>query len=160
MEYYFLKKDAEALRSMLDGVDEQRMSLAQDAAVNVGQSSETFHDNAGFEVALREQMSLAKKSSDLRAILAKMRVVEPSNKSSKVSIGCQIVLKDIDTGESRVCRVGSYRVLAQKFKEELPYTAPIIEPFIGKRVGVKRVIATPGGDKRYELVKIEACAWE
>jgi transcription elongation GreA/GreB family factor len=156
MPYFFLEKDAVALRKELDTLEQQKLSVAQDAAIHVDQSSESYHDNAGFEIALREQMSLAGKTLEIRRMLDKTVVVRPDSKITKADICSEIVLKDLDSGEKKTFIISSYQILDRRDAREISYTAPIIQPFVSKRRGTKKKIATPNGEKKYELLSIRA----
>ena len=155
MHYLFLEKDIDALREKIAQIERDRIDTAKEASVHVGQSSESWHDNAGFEIALREQMDMAKKASDLRAIMQKTKIVEPSTQTKKAQIGNKITLQNIDTGEDISFTISSYQVLDKKYEDEMSYATPVIEPFINKKIGTKKIINTPGGEKNYELISIE-----
>ena len=155
MHYLFLEKDVVALREKLDKLEEQKLGTAQDAAIHVGQSSESWHDNAGFEIAIREQMRLSKETSDIRNMFVKIHTVTPNPKPTKVEVGSKIVLKDLDTDEQKTFIISSYQVLNKKDDSEISYTAPIIQPFMNKRKGTKKNILTPNGEKKYELISIQ-----
>lgn len=154
MHYLFLEKDAVALREKLDRLEEQKLSTAQDAAIHVGQSSESWHDNAGFEIAIREQMRLSKETSEIRNMLLKMHTIYPNPKPNKVEVGSKILLKDLNTNEERTFIISSYQVLDKRSEEEISYTAPIIQPFINKRRGTQKNILTQNGEKKYEIISI------
>jgi len=155
MQYLFLEKDVLALRKKLDELEKERLNVARDASVHVGQSSESWHDNAGHELAVREQMSMAKKAFEMRDLIGKAKIVEPTSTISKVDIGSRIILEDIDTNQTQNFIISSYQVLDRKDKEEISYAAPIIEPFIGKRKGAKKKIETPSGEKTFKLIEIQ-----
>lgn len=156
MQFLFLEKDLSALRSRLEDLEQQRLNTAKDASIHVGQSSESWHDNAGHELAVREQMGMAKKAFEMREMLGKAKIVSPSISTSKADIGLRVTLQDVDSGEQRKLVISSYQVLDKRVEEEISYAAPIISPFMGKRKGAKKKVLTPNGKKTYELIDIQA----
>jgi transcription elongation GreA/GreB family factor len=154
MPYLFLEKDAIALRRKLDELEQQKLTVAHDAAVHVDQSAESWHDNAGFEVAIREQMSLAQKTLEIRRMLNKMNIVQLGKRIAKVEVGLEITLKSLEADDTRTFVVSSYQILNRKDDREISYTAPIIQPFIGRKKGAKKTVLTPDGERQYELLDI------
>ncbi len=155
MHYFFLEKDALVLRSKAEATKQQMLESAKDASIQSSQSSETWHDNFGFEDAVRQQRFLSKRISEIYELQDKMRIVKPAAKTDKVEIGLEVVLEDTETHETKSVIVGSYMVLDQRFPNEISYDAPLIKAFMGARKGATKKIEIGGQTKHYKIVEIK-----
>ncbi|PIR98406.1 MAG: hypothetical protein COT88_01715 [Candidatus Colwellbacteria bacterium CG10_big_fil_rev_8_21_14_0_10_41_28] len=154
MRYKFLQKDAAALEIRKQELFKEREFLAKDAALHVSQSSESWHDNAGFEVSLRQQSDLAKRIDEVRKLEGNIEIVEPSSSYKQAGIGSEIEIKDLQTGETSKRTISSYRVFDKIMNNEIPYSSPIGSKFLNTRVGSTQRIMLPGREVQYQLISV------
>ena len=71
-----------------------------------------------------------------------------------VAFGCNIVLKNLDTDEEVIYMlVGPYESDIQKGR--ISMSSPLGRALLGKSVGDEVAFKAPGGERTYEVVKIE-----
>ena len=74
--------------------------------MSVGQSSETWHDNFGYEDGRRQFAMWSKRLSELQEIRSCAVAVEPTNNCERVAIGSRVTFEDTATGNRRTLRIG------------------------------------------------------
>lgn len=154
MHYYFLEKDAKILNDKIADIQQKMLASAQDAFLQANQSAETWHDNFGFEDAVRQQRFLSKRISEIYEIQDKLKIVTPSEKIGRVDIGLEVTLENTDTKEIVKVVVGSYMVMDKIYQNETSYCAPIISPFFHARKGAVRRVEIGGQSKKYKIIDI------
>jgi len=149
----FLQKDLNALEDKIKIITQRLREVILDGAESVRQSSETWHDNFGFEESSRQQKMLGKQLEELQEIFQSAVLVQPRESSDTVAIGSRIKLLNVATGGEKEFLVGSFMVLDKKDDLEVAYTAPIVTPFFGAHVEIHEV-SIGENTIRYELVEI------
>jgi len=136
---YFLREDLEILHKKIDEVsrDLDRVSLLLGEACQ--QSSETFHDNAPYEVAVREQIILSRHLQDLLQFQRDVVIVDPPGTFCTVRIGAMVTIQDIATSEIETYKIGSYIVFDYSY-EKISYVSPMAQALEGARVGEVRTL--------------------
>ncbi len=150
----FLQKDLDALAKKIKITTERLREAMIDGAESAQQSSETWHDNFGFEEASRQQKMLGKQIEEMRKLFESAEVVSPQKGSDTVVVGSRIKLVNVETGEEKAFFVGSYMVLDKTEDSEVSYSAPIIAPFFGTHIGELREVSIAGKISEYELIEI------
>ncbi len=81
-------------------------------------------------------------------------MIDPKTLSGTVKFGARVTLVDEDTDEEKVWQiVGEYEANIEKGM--LNVKSPIARALIGKDEGDSVEVRTPGGDKSYEILKID-----
>jgi len=112
-------------------------------------------ENAEYHAAKEEQGLSEARVRDIEAKLSNAQIIDISTmpKSDKVIFGVTVVLYDTDTEEDvRYKIVGDDE--ADIASGKLSVSAPIARAIIGKREGDEVEIATPGGQKCYEISEV------
>jgi len=151
--FYFLREDFEELNARIRKLYERIKKLGKEAGESCQEGAETWHDNFAFEESQRQQHMWSIQLHELIRIRNEARVIEPDPRTNKVSIGKVVTIQDIDTGEKRTFRIGSYRVF--KKKEDVSYNAPLARILLGARVGEERKGRIGNREKRFRILKIE-----
>ena len=112
-------------------------------------------ENAEYHAAKEEQGLSEARIRDIEAKLSNAQIIDITAmpKSDKVIFGVTVVLFDTDT-EDEV----RYRIVGDDESDiaagMLSVSAPIARAIIGKREGDEVDVATPGGQKTYEIVEV------
>jgi transcription elongation factor GreA len=147
-------RGAERLREelkRLKGVERPRVIQAIAEARAHGDLSE----NAEYEAAKHQQSLLEGRIADLEAKLSRAEVINPStlNASGKVVFGASVDLYDDESGNEV-----SYQVVgdleANPDQGQISLSSPIGKALIGRSEGEEVLVVTPGGTRRYEVVKV------
>lgn len=152
--FLFLRKDYLALEKNIDALKNNLKTVGFEVGEMSHQSSETWHDNYGFEEADRERKRLAGTLEELKKVYAQAEVVEPSSHTERVSLGSRVTIQNVDTLEEKVVVVGSYMVLEKTDPNEFSYAAPFVAPLMGASVGEVREIEIGGKISKMRIIQI------
>ena len=111
-------------------------------------------ENAEYHAAKEQQGMNEARVAELEDRLSRAEVIDVSRLSGgSVKFGAKVTLIDEDT-EAKVAYqiVGEYEADAKEGK--ISITSPIARALIGKSKGDSVEVATPGGGKSYEVVRV------
>jgi transcription elongation GreA/GreB family factor len=152
-KFYFLRDDLNQLAVNIREVAERVRTVQQDMAVSVGQSSETWHDNFGYEDGRRQFAMWSKRLSELQEIRSCAVAVEPTNNCERVAIGSRVTFEDTATGNRRTIRIGSYMSFSNA-PDTISYTAPLARIFLGAAKGQEVSGVINGRMREFFIVSI------
>lgn len=134
----------------LKSVERPRIIRAIEEARSHGDLSE----NAEYHAAKEQQGWTEARVADLEDKISRAEVIDISTLSGDtVKFGAKVTLVDEDTeDESAYQIVGEFE--ADVKKGMISVSSPIARAIIGKRKGDSVEVATPGGGKSYEIVKV------
>ena len=111
-------------------------------------------ENAEYHAAREKQSFIEGRVKELEGILGLAEVIDPSKFSGAVKFGAHVTLVDEDTDEEKTYQiVGEPEADIQR--QLLNIKSPLARAIIGKDEGDSVEVRTPGGEKSYEIVKIE-----
>jgi transcription elongation factor GreA len=111
-------------------------------------------ENAGYDEAKTAQGFLEGRIRELENLLKNAQLIaENSQPKGEVSLGRTIIVREVGTDyEETYTIVGS--VEADPASGRISNSSPIGKALIGKRVGQKATVQTPGGEIIFEILKI------
>ncbi len=111
-------------------------------------------ENAEYHAARERQSFVEGRVKELEAVLSLADVIDPASLSGSVKFGATVTLVDDDTDEER-----SYQIVGEPEANiesgRLNLRSPLARALIGKDVGECVEVSTPGGERSYEILKIE-----
>ncbi len=111
-------------------------------------------ENAEYHSAKEKQGFIEGRIKEIEGILARAEVVDPSRLSGPIKFGATVHLIDEDTEEERV-----YTIVGEPEADIerglLNIKSPLARALIGREEGDSVEVRTPGGEKSYEIVKVE-----
>ena len=111
-------------------------------------------ENAEYHAAREKQSFIEGRVKELEGILSLAEVIDPSNFSGTVKFGATVTLVDEDTDDER-----TYQIVGEPEADiengRLNIKSPLARALIGKDEGDSVEVRTPGGEKSYEILKIE-----
>lgn len=112
-------------------------------------------ENAEYHAARERQSFIEGRIKELEAIISHAEVIDPTKLSGDiVRFGATIILADEDTDEESTYQiVGQHESSIEKGK--LSVGSPLARGLIGKSLGERVEVKTPGGSKSYEIVKVD-----
>ena len=111
-------------------------------------------ENAEYHSAREKQGFIEGRIKELEGVLSLVEVIDPTKLSGPVNFGATVTLVDEDTDEEKTWQiVGEHEANIEKGL--LNIKSPIARALIGKEEGDSVEVHTPGGDKSYEVLKIE-----
>ena len=111
-------------------------------------------ENAEYHAARERQSFIEGRVKELEGILALADVIDTSKLSGAVKFGARVTLIDEDTEEEKTFQlVGEPE--ADLERGLLNVKSPLARALIGKDEGDSVEVRTPGGEKSYEIVRVE-----
>lgn len=123
-------------------------------AISEARAHGDLSENAEYHAAKEQQGMNEARVAELEDKLARADVIDVSKlKGKDVMFGATVTLVDEDTDEeARYQIVGEME--ADVKEGRISITSPIARALIGKTVGDSVEVATPGGGKSYEILKV------
>lgn len=135
----------------LKNVERPSIIAAIQAARELGDLSE----NAEYHSAKEKQSFIEGKIADLEAKLSRAEVIDVKKlQGDDVKFGTTITVDDLDDDVSITYKIVGIDESDIK-RGYISFTSPIAKGLIGKTKGDIILIKTPGGEKNYEITKIE-----
>jgi transcription elongation factor GreA len=124
------------------------------AALAEARSHGDLRENAGYDAARQDQAMTEKRIADLEALLRQAVVLEDSAASDLevVRIGSTVVV-DVEGDEERYTIVGA--IEAKPAAGLISNESPVGRALLGLRRGEEAVAATPHGEMRLKVLRIE-----
>ena len=112
-------------------------------------------ENAEYHAARERQSFIEGRLSELEDKISRADVIDVTKLSGKqVKFGATVTVVDEDTDEKTAYQIVGQDEADIKTKR-LSITSPLARALIGKQVGESVEVATPGGSKVYEIVKVQ-----
>lgn len=123
------------------------------AAIAEARSHGDLRENAGYDAAKHDQAMTEKRIADLDALLRQAVIIdESSGNSDVVQIGSTVVV-EVEGDEERYTIVGA--IEAKPTAGRISNESPVGGALLGLRPGDEAVVATPHGDMRLRVLRLE-----
>jgi len=130
----------------------ERPSIIQ--AIAEAREHGDLSENAEYHSAREKQSFIEGRIKEIEAIISLADIIDPSTFSGAIKFGATVTLVDEDTDEEKTwIIVGEHEANIEAGL--LNIKSPIARALIGKDEGDSVEVKTPGGDKAYEILKIE-----
>ncbi|TCS64709.1 transcription elongation factor GreA [Varunaivibrio sulfuroxidans] len=112
-------------------------------------------ENAEYHAARERQSFIEGRIVELESIVSHADVIDPSTMSGDVvRFGATVMLADEDTDEESAYQiVGAHE--SDLARGRISVGSPIARALIGKQLGDSVEVLTPGGQKSYEIIKVD-----
>ncbi|SFA99814.1 transcription elongation factor GreA [Poseidonocella pacifica] len=141
----------------LEGELKQLKSVERPAiirAISEAREHGDLSENAEYHSAREKQSFIEGRIKELESVISLADVIDPKQLSGTIKFGATVTVIDEDTEEEKRWQiVGEYE--ADINAGLLNIRSPIARALIGKDEGDSVEVRTPGGEKAYEVVKIE-----
>ncbi len=123
-------------------------------AIEVARAHGDLSENAEYHAAKERQGQIEASIADMDDQLSRAMVIDPTTLSgNKAVFGTTVSLLDEDGKKIRYQLVG--QVEADAKVGRISFNSPLGRALIGREVGDDVEVSTPGGDKYYQIKKIE-----
>jgi transcription elongation factor GreA len=124
------------------------------AAIAEARSHGDLSENAEYHAAKEQQSLNEGRIAELESMIARAEIIDLSKlKGDTITFGATVTLVDEDTDEEKV-----YQIVGEPESDvkqgRVSIGSPIARALVGKKVGDTVEVATPGGGKSYEVLKI------
>jgi transcription elongation factor GreA len=124
-------------------------------AISEARSHGDLSENAEYHAAKEQQGLNESRVAELEETLSRAEIIDTSKLSgTSVKFGAVVTVVDEETDDEAVYRiVGELEANVREGK--ISITSPLARALIGKTVGDSVEVATPGGGKSYEILKVK-----
>ncbi len=150
MNYYFLKEDLNHLDSKINEIKKKIQAARNDKALSTTQSSETWHDNYGFEEGVRQINFYANELMKYLEIKQKA-IIAPIPQNNKIGIGSFVRIKD-ETEKETDIKIGSFLAFEN---DSISYNSPLGSLLMGGKVGEIKNGLIGNKNKKIEILEIK-----
>lgn len=113
-------------------------------------------ENSEYDQAKEDQGKNESRIVELEQMIKTAVIIDTSasSKEGKVSLGCTVVLKDMETEEEETYTlVGTTE--ADPFDNKISNESPVGKAVIGKKIGDVVVAVTPAGELSYKILEVK-----
>ena len=113
-------------------------------------------ENSEYDQAKEDQGKNESRIVELEQMINTAVIIDTSasSKEGKVSLGCTVVLKDMETDEEETYTlVGTTE--ADPFDNKISNESPVGKAVIGKKIGDVVVAVTPAGELSYKILEVK-----
>lgn len=146
-----LQKLEEELAQRKSVIREEILERIKEARAQ-GDLSENFE----YDQAKEDQGKNESRIVELEQMIKTAVIIDTSasSKEGKVSLGCTVVLKDMETDEEETYTlVGTTE--ADPFDNKISNESPVGKAVIGKKIGDVVVAVTPAGELSYKILEVK-----
>jgi len=123
-------------------------------AISEAREHGDLSENAEYHSAKEKQSFIEGRIKELEGVISRAEVIDPTKLKGPIKFGATVTLVDEDTDEEKTWQiVGEYEANIENGL--LNMKSPIARALIGKEAGDSVEVRTPGGEKSYEVLKIE-----
>jgi transcription elongation factor GreA len=123
-------------------------------AISEAREHGDLSENAEYHSAKEKQSFIEGRIKELEGVISRAEVIDPTKLKGPIKFGATVTLVDEDTDEEKTWQiVGEYEANIENGL--LNMKSPIARALIGKEAGDSVEVRTPGGEKSYEVLKVE-----
>ena len=137
----------------------QRKSVIREAIlerIKEARAQGDLSENSEYDQAKEDQGKNESRIVELEQMIKTAVIIDTSasSKEGKVSLGCTVVLKDMETDEEETYTlVGTTE--ADPFDNKISNESPVGKAVIGKKIGDVVVAVTPAGELSYKILEVK-----
>ena len=113
-------------------------------------------ENSEYDQAKEDQGKNESRIVELEQMIKTAVIIDTSasSKEGKVSLGCTVVLKDMETDEEETYTLFG-TTEADPFDNKISNESPVGKAVIGKKIGDVVVAVTPAGELSYKILEVK-----
>lgn len=142
-----LEKELEFLKT------ERRKEVVE--RIKVARSFGDLSENSEYDSAKEEQAFVEGRIVTLEKMIRNAVIIEEdTSNTSVVSLGKTVTFKELPDGEEEVYTIVG-RAEADPIEGKISNDSPMAQSLLGKTIGDKVNVSTPGGDMQVEIIEVK-----
>ncbi|MBU9720658.1 MULTISPECIES: transcription elongation factor GreA [Bacillaceae] len=142
-----LEKELEVLKT------ERRKEVVE--RIKVARSFGDLSENSEYDSAKEEQAFVEGRINQLEKMIRNAEIISEDNSDpSTVSLGKTVKFKELPDGEEELYTIVG-RAEADPMEGKISNDSPMAQSLMGKKVGEKVSVSTPGGDMEVEILEVK-----
>lgn len=149
---------AEGLRKLEEELAQRKGPIREEIVERLkeARAQGDLSENSEYDQAKEDQGKNESRIVELELMIKTAVIIDTSasSKEGKVSLGCTVVLKDMETDEEETYTlVGTTE--ADPFDNKISNESPVGKAVIGKKIGDVVVAVTPAGELSYKILEVK-----
>ena len=149
---------AEGLQKLEEELAQRKGAIREEILERIkeARAQGDLSENSEYDQAKEDQGKNESRIVELEQMIKTAVIIDSSasSKEGKVSLGCTVVLKDMETEEEE-----SYTLVgtteADPFENKISNESPVGKAVIGKKIGDVVVAVTPAGELSYKILEVK-----
>ena len=149
---------AEGLRKLEEELAQRKGPIREEIVERLkeARAQGDLSENSEYDQAKEDQGKNESRIVELELMIKTAVIIDTSasSKEGKVSLGCTVVLKDMETEEEE-----SYTLVgtteADPFENKISNESPVGKAVIGKKIGDVVIAVTPAGELSYKILEVK-----
>ena len=149
---------AEGLQKLEEELAQRKGAIREEILERIkeARAQGDLSENSEYDQAKEDQGKNESRIVELEQMIKTAVIIDTSasSKEGKVSLGCTVVLKDMETEEEE-----SYTLVgtteADPFENKISNESPVGKAVIGKKIGDVVVAVTPAGELSYKILEVK-----
>ena len=149
---------AEGLQKLEEELAQRKGAIREEILERIkeARAQGDLSENSEYDQAKEDQGKNESRIVELEQMIKTAVIIDTSasSKEGKVSLGCTVVLKDMETEEEE-----SYTLVgtteADPFENKISNESPVGKAVIGKKIGDVVIAVTPAGELSYEILEVK-----
>ena len=149
---------AEGLQKLEEELAQRKSVIREEILerIKAARAQGDLSENSEYDQAKEDQGKNESRIVELEQMIKTAVIIDTSasSKEGKVSLGCTVVLKDMETDEEETYTlVGTTE--ADPFDNKISNESPVGKAVIGKKIGDVVVAVTPAGELSYKILEVK-----
>ena len=149
---------AEGLQKLEEELAQRKSVIREEILERIkeARAQDDLSENSEYDQAKEDQGKNESRIVELEQMIKTAVIIDTSasSKEGKVSLGCTVVLKDMETDEEETYTlVGTTE--ADPFDNKISNESPVGKAVIGKKIGDVVVAVTPAGELSYKILEVK-----
>ena len=149
---------AEGLQKLEEELAQRKGAIREEILERIkeARAQGDLSENSEYDQANGDQGKNESRIVELEQMIKTAVIIDTSasSKEGKVSLGCTVVLKDMETEEEE-----SYTLVgtteADPFENKISNESPVGKAVIGKKIGDVVIAVTPAGELSYKILEVK-----
>ena len=149
---------AEGLQKLEEELAQRKGAIREEILERIkeARAQGDLSENSEYDQAKEDQGKNESRIVELEQMIKTAVIIDTSasSKEGKVSLGCTVVLKDMETEEEE-----SYTLVgtteADPFENKISNESPVGKAVIGKKIGDVVIAVTPAGELSYKILEVK-----
>ena len=149
---------AEGLQKLEEELAQRKGAIREEILERIkeARAQGDLSENSEYDQAKEDQGKNESRIVELEQMIKTAVIIDTSasSKEGKVSLGCTVVLKDMETDEEETYTlVGTTE--ADPFENKISNESPVGKAVIGKKIGDVVIAVTPAGELSYKILEVK-----
>ena len=149
---------AEGLQKLEEELAQRKGAIREEILERIkeARAQGDLSENSEYDQAKEDQGKNESRIVELEQMIKTAVIIDTSasSKEGKVSLGCTVVLKDMETDEEETYTlVGTTE--ADPFDNKISNESPVGKAVIGKKIGDVVIAVTPAGELSYKILEVK-----